>query len=509
MSQVAQTDAATVRTLLDRADLHLRLALDETDLDPGALDRPVRWVHTSDLVDPTPFLSDGLALLTTGIQFSDASTDYDAYVARLQRRGVHALGFGTEVAREGIPPQLLDACRAHRMPLFEVPYRTPFIAIARANAEAIAAQAYARRSWALAAQRAIALAALRPDGLSATIAELSRQLDAWVGLFDAAGVLSREHPAGALDPEEAATVTAEVSAVLRRGVRAGSSLHVGEVPFTLQTLGRGGHLRGVIAIAAGSLDQESRDLVTSVIAMAGLALEQNQGLARARSLLRAGVVQSLLAEDPTLARRVARDMWGGLPGAPVLVAMADAEARHDDVTEWLELRAHERGGELFFGRHDRGVLLVVPARADRVVGELARRFGVRLGVSDPATYTELPRATDEAILALQRGNGPVSRFAEVAAAGVLSALDSDAGRALAHAALASLLDHDESAGTALVASTRAWLEHDARFDIAAESLGIHRHTLRARIAQAEQLLRVDLGSFTARAELWAALRTLE
>ena len=56
------------------------------------------------------------------------------------------------------------------MPLFEVPYRTPFIAVARANAEAIAAQAYARRSWALAAQRAIALAALRPDGLGATVA---------------------------------------------------------------------------------------------------------------------------------------------------------------------------------------------------------------------------------------------------------------------------------------------------------------------------------------------------
>ncbi len=142
---------------------------------PGALDRSVRWVHSTDLADPTPFLSEGLVLLTTGTQFQESPDDdatYRAYVRRLAGRGVVGLGFGTEVVRDGIPPALAEACRDERMPLFEVPYRTPFIAVARANAEAIAAQAYARRSWALAAQRAIALAALRPDGLGATVAEL-------------------------------------------------------------------------------------------------------------------------------------------------------------------------------------------------------------------------------------------------------------------------------------------------------------------------------------------------
>ena len=34
---------------------------------------------------------------------------------------------------------------------------------------------------------------------------------------------------------------------------------------------------------------------------------------------------------------------------------------------------------------------------------------------------------------------------------------------------------------------------------------MHRHTLRARIAQSERLLGRDLGSFQARAEVWAAL----
>ena len=52
-----------------------------------------------------------------------------------------------------------------------------------------------------------------------------------------------------------------------------------------------------------------------------------------------------------------------------------------------------------------------------------------------------------------------------------------------------------------------WLEHDARLEQAARALGIHRHTLRSRVAEASALLGADLSTFPARAELWAALRT--
>jgi purine catabolism regulator len=508
----AATHAPTLRGLLRRSDLHLRLDGDEGALDDGALDIPIRWVHSTDLADPTPFLSEGLVLLTTGTQFLDAGDDaepYAAYVRRLVARGVVGLGFGTEVVRDGIPPALAQACADERLPLFEVPYRTPFIAVARANGEAIAAQAYARRSWSLAAQRAISLAALRPDGLGATLAELARQLDTWVGLFDTSGVLTREHPAGALDASSRAELTGEVGAVLRRGARAASSLRIGESPFTLQTLGRGGHLRGVIAIAAGDLDQEGRGVVTAVIAMAGLALEQNEGLSRARGLLRAGLVHSLLTGDASLARRIARDLWGGLPAAPITVAVSDAAtARSDAAAEWLELRATETRGAVFYGRGDEGLVLVVPATDSATLPEFAGRFGISLGASDPTSYAGFPHAHMQAVTALHRGDAHstgVTRFGEVAASGVLSALDTDAARALAAAHLAPLREHDAQSGTDLVATLRAWLENDARIDAAAAALGVHRHTVRARIGQAEKLLGTDLTSFPARAELWAAL----
>ncbi len=152
----------------------------------------------------------------------------DDYVRRLRDAGVAALGFGTEVIRAGTPDALVEACARQGLPLFEVPYRVPFIAIARLVADLLAEDAYARQAWALAAQRAISLAALRPDGLSATLAELSNRLGAWVGLIDAAGSLDREAPDGGLDQPALGEVVGEARSMLRRGQRASRTLVAGE-----------------------------------------------------------------------------------------------------------------------------------------------------------------------------------------------------------------------------------------------------------------------------------------
>ncbi|MGB3376109.1 MAG: PucR family transcriptional regulator ligand-binding domain-containing protein, partial [Microbacterium sp.] len=147
--------APTLRMLLNHAELRLSLVTAETELAPDAmdrrvLDREVQWVHNSDLVDPTPFLSDGLLLLTTGSQLGEHDEKAAAdYVARLVRRGVLALGFGSGVHRQGVPEELIAACTEVGLALFEVPYDIPFLAIARVHAGAIAAHAYARRTWAL------------------------------------------------------------------------------------------------------------------------------------------------------------------------------------------------------------------------------------------------------------------------------------------------------------------------------------------------------------------------
>ena len=492
----------TLRALLSRRDLGLSLISEESDLPPGAVDRPLRWVHSSDLADPTPFLAEDLALLTTGTQF-DAGTDFDVYVGRLSDRGVLGLGFGTDVHRAGIPDELVIECARRGIPLFEVPYRTPFIAVARAHSEAIAAQAYARRSWALDTQRALALAALRPHGLDATVAELGRRLDVWVGMYDASGALHLSHPRTAVSPGRLASLGERATEILTRGLEAGQSLTIDEQTFMLFTVGRGGQLRGVIALAVDALDSEARTVVTSVIAMAGLALEQSDQLARSRRKLNSQLLSSLLDDDPSLARRV----LGSMPAAPVVVAIA-ADAPAGPLTDWWERRRSEHGTASFLAESPEGVVLCLSMADEALLDEIATRFGIRIGASGSESYDAFSRAHAQALAALrQQSDAGVFHFADAAGSSILSALATDEARLVAESRLAPLRDHDARSGGDLEGSLRVWLEHDARAEPAATALGVHRHTLRSRIAQAGALLGSDLSSFPARAELWTLLQT--
>uniref|UniRef100_UPI0013E3614A PucR family transcriptional regulator n=1 Tax=Microbacterium sp. CPCC 204701 TaxID=2493084 RepID=UPI0013E3614A len=232
-------------------------------------------------------------------------------------------------------------------------------------------------------------------------------------------------------------------------------------------------------------------------------------LSRARGALRAGLVQSLLAGDPALARRTSRDLWGPLPFAPIVVGLTDAAAaRVEGIAELLELRAEENRGSLFFGRGDDGLVLVAPAGDGTAIHELVERFDVRVGLSNPTGYDGFAAALGEARVARDRGAGPITAFADVSRSGVLSALTDDA-RALAHAELAPLFDHDAADGTSLVHTLQVWLDEDCSHEASARALGVHRHTVRTRLALIERVLGRELASFATRAELWAALRVLD
>ncbi|KQX05835.1 hypothetical protein ASC59_14750 [Leifsonia sp. Root1293] len=503
----------TLATLLHLPDLALSLVSGIDDLPIGALERGVQWTHSTDLVDPTPFLVDDQVLLTTGTQFGDSPTDADAYVARLVDRGVVGLGFGTEVVRAGTPASLVDACRRYGLPLFEVPYRVPFIAIARATADLIAEDAYARHSWALDAQRAISLAALRPDGLRAALAELARSLGHGVALFDAAGAVDRVFPADAIDPSALRGVRQDATLLLTRGTRASATSVAGDDTITLHTLGRRGRLRGVLAVGGGNtLDQSAREVVASVVGLASLALEQNHELDASRSRLRTGLLRLLLAGEVELATTTGTELWGGMPSGDVRIAAIAVDTdRRGALEEVLESETGRNAAELFFGAVDGELLAVAGAGALPLLRRLATTFDARIGLSGTGGLSESPRLVAQAQRALAAASGAeaptgsVVDFEAIAASGVLASLGATDAAEIARAALAPLTSHDAENGTALVATLRAWLENDAQFDAAAQALGVHRHTVRNRVGAAERVLGRDLSSFPARAELWAAL----
>jgi PucR family transcriptional regulator, purine catabolism regulatory protein len=88
----------------------------------------VRWVHSTELPDPTPWLKGGELLLTTGIQLTGQKSQREL-IERLVDNDIAGLGFGTGFAHKRLPAALVTAARKRDFPLFEVPYELPFIAI--------------------------------------------------------------------------------------------------------------------------------------------------------------------------------------------------------------------------------------------------------------------------------------------------------------------------------------------------------------------------------------------
>jgi len=105
------------------AELGLQLASGH-----GHADAHVRWVHITELIDPTPWLKGGELLLTTGIQLDGPKTQHEL-IDRLVEHDIAGLGFGTGFAHKKLPVALVNAARKREFPLFEVPYELPFIAI--------------------------------------------------------------------------------------------------------------------------------------------------------------------------------------------------------------------------------------------------------------------------------------------------------------------------------------------------------------------------------------------
>ncbi len=111
----------TVESLV--TELGLTLATGEENANAS-----VRWVHSTELLDPTPWLRGGELLLTTGLQLTSAQLQRE-FVERLAEREIAGLGFGAGFAHRKLPAAILNTARKLGFPLFEVPYELPFIAV--------------------------------------------------------------------------------------------------------------------------------------------------------------------------------------------------------------------------------------------------------------------------------------------------------------------------------------------------------------------------------------------
>lgn len=458
------------------------------------LDRPIGWVHPTELTDPQAFLEGGELLLTTGLALDEGTSP--PYVRRLVDAGVAGLGFGVGLSHDSVPRSLVATAAEVGLPVLEVPRETPFIAITRAVSRAVAADEYATTVRIGRAQQELTRTAVGKGGPAGVLRKLAKLVDGWVLLLERATVVEAA-------PASARAYGPSLREELER-LRTGTRVfELDGEEVVLQTLDTSA--RRVLAVGA-SLDTAGRHIVNTAVSVLSLALEQDRAQAAAREALRTGLLELLAGGQPDLALRVLAATGAEPPAAPwsVLVFDGTPAARR-------KLLGALESEPVFAARWGSSVVAIGAGDAAGPVTDAAVRIGgLHGGVAGPVSTTDFAAGLEQAELAagvaLAEGKVLVSA-AEHTGRGLLSLIEPAVAQAFARGLLTPLREHDETGRGDLVDSLRCWLEHHGHWDTAAARLGVHRHTLRNRIRKAGELLGRDLDSPGVRAELWVALQT--
>lgn len=515
---VAEQPAPIHHTTVELGDLISRYELGLVML-AGATEHtskePVQWVHGSDLWDPAQFLTPRTVLLTTGTQFAqDLSRDHaEQYVSRLVDARVSALGFAVVIVHERIPHEIIRACDQLKLPLFRVPFETPFIAISQTAARMIDAQSHAENLWGLEAQRAISVAALQTDGLQSAVRALSTRLGRWVAISDITGQVTHVAPASARQQANAAWLRDEVSALVKRGVRASVSRGDTESSVQLQTIGHGRHLHGALIVEGEStLNHAQQTAIGLVVTLATVQFDQRSSQSESEANLHSTILTMLVSGHTDAARKIAHPMIAQLPTGQLLIYhFGRADLVKSSMFAQLRACASSLQGALL-GSVEQSLLMLVERRHMSHVSQFVETIGAHAGVSQNSLVSGLEDAVVQAELAksvLTAKDDPppgVTQYAPGMSEGVVSMLE-HTPEALQRAGrlLAPLRDHDERHGDHLEETLQAWLAHHGQSSAAAANLGAHRHTVRNRVHAAATILQRDLDDPSVRADLWVAL----
>ncbi len=536
----------TVRELL--RDLDVRLLTGER-----GLQLPVRWVHISELLDPTPWLSGGELLLTTGMQLETPAQARE-FVARLADHHLAGLGFGTGFKHSTVPESLLALAAEREFPVFEVPYEVPFIAVTEAAFSQLVNEQYAVLRRALAAQERLERIVLSERGLEALVGALSTLIGAAVVVFDSRGepmqqhAFRREIAPGVLD-----TLRGEVrERARRREARAfmptlvegnhGLALPVAS-DGTPQPAGAGpGRAPEAWLVAikdAGPLSDFDRLTLHQAVTIVALELLRSRVAGDTERRLAGDLLDAIVSGElngSELARRlgpfglgeeVAAIVLGvageSRPASPAAVEGALWNALREEATPTLVASVGPFACALIPGTPYEDLV----ALGERVVeaAESELRDDVRVGIGRAIAAVDARRSFHEARCALEalafgvagsNGNGSAPERPRVATYKdlgsfqlLLSLQDDEALRLFCDSILGPIEASEGPYGGELMRSLEAFIEENGQWERAARRLYCHRHTLRYRIRRVEELTGRNLGSARDRIEFWLALRGRE
>ncbi|GAB2859629.1 PucR family transcriptional regulator ligand-binding domain-containing protein [Streptomyces deserti] len=553
-----------LRALLDTDALGLRLLGGEDELD-----RTVRGVMTTDLRDPSRYLSGG-ELVLTGLAWRRDAADSEPFVRTLVQAGVAALAAG-EAELGDVPDDLIVACARHRLPLFAVHESVAFATIT----EHVVRQVSGERAGDLAAvvdrHRRMMTSGPAGGGPDVVLDLLGSDLDlrAWV-LSPTGRLIAGPKVAGpALPSDVCAKLAAEHLAATRTGRRGPHRVILGTTTYSLFPIR-----------SSGRAPQAARDVRETVLSDWLLAVEADAGdWPEERLDLLHGVTQLIAVERDrrdaarTVRRRLAQEVLelvqtGAAPAeiaarlrvaAPVLLPGLGA-APHWQV---VVARVDWDGGDMDGGPAAQSLLEEIladplstgPEPSDRIAvahtGDEAialvplpavstEHDGSETGiladallasVRDPLTagLNDDGRVTLGVSAAVHSAEGlrgaleearharrvAAARPGRVCAAGhqelashvlLLPFVPDDVRRAFTARLLDPLRDYDRRHRAELIPTLEAFLDCDGSWTRCATRLHLHVNTLRYRVGRIEQLTGRDLSRLEDKLDFFLALR---
>jgi purine catabolism regulator len=531
----------TVRDLVAELELEVRAGA-------KGLARPVRWVHISELPDPTPWLSGGELLLSTGMRLEDAESQR-AFVERLAEHRLAGLGLGTGFRHECVPEPLLEAAAERDFPVLEVPYEVPFVAITEAASTRLVNEQYGVLRRAIAAHEQLEQIVLSQRGLEALAAALAALIDGAVIMMGVRGEpwvqrsCRRSLPAG---------VIAELARQLRERALRGDR---GAFAPVLATEGSSGLALPVSTAGAikseqaapeawlvalkddGPLSEFDRLTLRRAVTIVALELLRDRVAGETERRLAGDVLRAVTSGELSGAELARRLEPFGLGGEVAAIVAAPEIGRRGLEAAKLILSGALRE------EHVPAIVASTPALACALVAgmpeaellALARRLAgqlmqspagsTRVAVGRAAPSGQARRSFHEARCALEaaslglagagRRNGsgatpPVASYRDLGSFQLLLSLqDDEALRLFCDSILGPIEASEGRYGGELMRSLETFIECNGQWERASKELYCHRHTLRYRIRRVETLTGRNLHSARDRIEFWLALRGRE
>jgi len=517
----------TVATLV--ADCGLELAAGEA----GAANA-VRWVHSSEHEDPTPWLSGGELLLTTGYNLQTAAKQR-RYVELLSGKGLAGLGFGVGFDHRRVPAAILEAAREHGLPLFEVPYEMPFIAITERASRTLVNEGFDVLERGSQVHERLERLVIEGGGLGQIIAATAAAIAGAALVQDPAGGQLARHPARG-EPDGAATAALEAEIAEHSGAGAAAAFApaheaLAERALSVPVPGRPGRPPAAwltVVSDRAPLGDFERLIARQASIVVGLELMRERVVSETERRLAGDLLADALGGrlDPDELRGRLRPFGIGGEAAVLVFELDDPGAGEsrleaalaDAGVAALVATSAAAGRPLLCAVVDAGAgdPIVTAGRARAALSGTPGRNGVRAAASRPAAVGSLRRAFHEARCALEatslaNGDQPeVASYRDLGAFTLLLALqDDDALRLYSDGLLEPIERTEGEYGGELLRSLEAFIENNGNWERAARQLPCHRHTLRYRIRKIEELTGRDLGRATDRIELWLAMRARE